>query len=236
MKAKYLILLSVIATMMLSSCGKATYIKSDTDVIEAPTKGSEGAVALISDGETFDVIYAPEWMTVEINDTTLNYKIEPNKTSSARKSYVVINSDTAQLMLPVAQCTRASYLIIPQTKVNINKEGIGTDLVVYTDGGDVKVDAPTGVKYEFYNGKLSFKSNGNTGQTKTSKVNVTCDDLSKEITIVQSGNICGTCHGKGRVVCYICNGSGVDYCPYRPCDICGGRGYNRCKTCKGTGK
>lgn len=236
MKAKYLILLSVIATMMLSSCGKATYIKSDADVIEAPTKGCEGAVALISDGDNFDVIYAPEWMTVEINDTTLNYKIEPNKTSSARKSYVVINSDTAQLMLPVAQCTRASYLIIPNKKAHIDKDGKGSDLQIYTDGGEVEADCPEGITYTYSNGMLTFNSKGNTGRTRTSKVKITCDDLSDEITIEEKGNFCSRCNGRGVQTCSTCGGSGEKYFPYEPCYTCGATGRVRCKLCGGTGK
>lgn len=235
MKSKYIMLIGLIVTMMFASCGHASYLKSEKDAVSANVKGESGALALSSDGD-IEVLYAPEWVTVELDDTTLNYTIDANKTNVARKGYVVLKSDTLNLAVEFNQCTRASYLFIPETKVTINKEGKGDDLEIITDGGNVKVDCPEGVTFDYYNGMLSFKSKGNTGQTKTSKVNVTCDDLVKEITIVQVGNICETCHGKGRVKCYMCDGAGELFCPYRPCHICHGARYIKCRTCGGTGK
>lgn len=235
MKTRYIMLLSIVATMILTSCGQASFLKSDKDAIYVGVKGETGTIALSSDGG-MEIIYSPEWVTVELNDTVLTYTVDANKTNVARKDYVIVKSDTLNLALPFNQCTRASYMFIPNAKVAISKEGKADDMRVLTDGGDVKVECPEGVTYTYKNGLLSFKSGGNTGQTKTSKVNVTCDDLTQEITIVQSGNICETCHGKGRVKCYICGGEGITYCPYMPCVTCGGRGWIKCRTCGGSGK
>ncbi|MBQ3605734.1 MAG: hypothetical protein II990_05720 [Muribaculaceae bacterium] len=235
MKTRYIMLLSIVATMILASCSQASFLKCDKDAVNVGVKGETGTIALSCDGGV-EIIYSPEWVTVELNDTLLTYTVEANKTNVARKDYVIVKSDTLNLAIPFNQCTRASYMFIPKAKVEISKEGKADDIKVLTDGGDVKVDCPEGVTYSYKNGFLSFKSEGNTGQTKTSKAIVTCDDLTQEITIVQTGNICETCHGKGRMKCHICDGEGMTYCPYITCITCGGRGWIKCRTCGGSGK
>ena len=242
MKINYLIYTVVLTTMVLISCNNAsqtpdfTYIKSDKSSVEISVKGDSGIVVLNCDGDGYEVLHSPEWMTVSLTDSILKYNVAASESGKVRKRYLVVGCDTLNCVIPITQATRASYLFVPQDVVNIDKSGKGSSIKVITNGGDIKVDCPKGVEYTYSNGILSFSSKGHSGSNRTTKAKVICDDLSTSITIKEKGDKCASCNGTGTKVCYICGGSGVDYCPYRECDICGGRGRVRCKTCGGSGK
>ena len=105
-----------------------------------------------------------------------------------------------------------------------------------TDGGDVRLEGVEGVTAKYADGVVTLTGKGNTGKTRKTKGSLVADEVSTPITVVEKGAICARCGGKGQVTCRICGGEGVDYCPYRPCDLCHGRGRTRCPECGGKGK
>lgn len=236
MKAKYIILLSIIATMTLSSCGDATYLTSDKDAISVGIEGGSGSLNIDSDGGDIAILYAPEWANVELNGDELSYEIGANEGYAMRKGYVVIACDEQRLVLGVNQATNPTYLVIPKTRAIINKDGSGVGLVVMTDGGDIKVECPENISHSYYNGVLTFSSEGHSGRAKSYKATVICGEFKKNISILQKGDICATCGGRGRITCSYCGGDGILFFPYRECNRCWGKGTVRCPTCGGRGK
>ena len=227
----------MICLIGMASCKKATFITADKNVASISMKGGEDRIVMHSDANDYSVVYAPEWIETSVEDSVLVCKAEPNKTSAQKKGYVIVANGDERLTIRVFQQTLATYLLLAYDTLRINSKGNESVLPVFTDGSDVTVEnCPEGVTTEYTYGKLIFRSNGNDGKNKSTKVTVSCDDQSAELLIMEMGNACEKCAGKGKILCPICRGSGVDYCPYRTCDECRGRLYVTCPTCKGTGK
>lgn len=242
MKAKYIKLLGVIAVMMFASCGKATYISSEKDIVSVDVNGESGKVKLDSDG-SLELVYAPEWLNAELSGSKLKYEVEANTTSKLRRGFAAIKSGEKTFTLEFIQpTTTPSYLILPKTRATISKEGVGSPIKVLTDGAEIAVECPEGLTYVYRDGKLTFNSGGHKGKAKNYTAVVTCGEQTQKITILQKGDICTTCGGRGRVTCSICKGRGGEYYYgyyynyFTECDMCRGEGTLRCKTCGGTGK
>lgn len=237
MKTTYIKLLSLVAAMILSSCGggKATYLTFKQDAVKIGIDGGSGSVEFDCDGKV-DVVYAPEWVNVKVGGSKLKYSIDNNTTGTLRKDYVVIKSGEFGHAIKFSQATNGSYLLLPKAQVTIEKDGKGGNLEVLTDGSDVKVTCPEGVTYSYNNGVLSFSSKGHKGSTKRLKATVTCNELSQNITIVQKGDFCNVCRGRGRVTCSRCGGQGVVFFPYDDCPRCWGKKTVTCGACGGRGK
>lgn len=236
MKAKNIKLLGLIAVMMFASCGKATYITSEKDAVCVDIKGEKGKVKLDSDGD-LELVYAPEWLNAKLRGETLKYNVEANETDELRKGIVVIKSDDKSITLEFTQpTTTPSYLILPKTRTTISKEGVGTPIKVLTDGAEINVECPEGITYVYNNGKLTFNSNGHSGRGKNYTAKVICGEFTQKVTILQKGDICATCGGRGRISCSHCGGDGHLFFPYRECPKCWTKGTVRCPSCGGTGK
>ncbi len=236
MKTRYIKLLSLIAIVMLTSCGKATYLKCDKEGVSVSMNGGEGKVALRCDGR-MEVAYAPEWAEANIEGDELHYIVGANPSNTLRKSHIIVTSGELSTAIEISQTTVGSYLVIPKPSVSIDKNGVGGKIKVLTDGEIVTVDCPEGVTYVYDSGILSFSSLGHTGRAKSLKATVRCGEFSQNITITQKGDICTTCGGRGRITCSKCDGDGGwGYYYWYTCSSCNGNGYHRCKTCGGTGK
>lgn len=226
----------MVALLMLTACHKATYLTADTDTIEVPRQGATDSLRLHSDAGDFEIISADEWIKATMDDSTLIVKIGPNKDKSPRGGNVVIGNGDQRLSLRVAQGASATYMTLGETSVTIPRDGSAVELEVKTDGSDVRIEGVEGVKSTYSGGKLKLTGAGNDGKTRKTTARVVCDTISRTLTVVETGTVCGRCGGSGTVTCRICRGSGVDYCPYRPCDLCHGRGKSRCPECNGKGK
>ena len=236
MKAKYIKLLCLIAVVMFASCGKATYITSDKDAVCVDIKGEKGKVKFDSDGD-LELVYAPEWINAKLRGKTLKYNVKANETDELRRDIVVVKSDDKSLTLVFTQPTTApSFLILPKTRAVISKEGVGTPIKVLTDGAEINVECPEEITYEYSNGELTFNSNGHSGKGKNYTAKVICGEFSQKVTILQKGDICATCGGRGRITCKTCGGNGYLFFPYRECNKCWTKGTVRCPSCGGTGK
>ena len=237
MKALYIKFLGLVAIMMLASCGsKATYLKCEKEVIGINVEGESGKIEIECDGD-FNIAYAPEWIDVKVSGSKLKYDVDKNKNDVLRSGFVVLKSGELGLALKFVQgVSKATYFVIPKKRASIDKEGKGDGLKVLTDGYNVKVECPEEVSYSYDGGILTFSSKGHSGKSKTLSAKVTCDEFSEKITILQKGDICATCNGRGYVRCSLCGGGGWLYCPYRECNRCWTKGTTRCPSCGGSGK
>ncbi len=228
------IAIAIISTLLtVSSCKKASYMNIDDEMVFMGVKGGEKDVVIHSDANHFKTLYSPSWTKVTYKDSIMSVNFSVNDSKSLRKDYIIVANDEQKSSIPVIQATRASYFMTNDDQVTINKEGGPNELVVNTDGFLVTADVPDNVKVEYQYGKLLFSNEGNDGKTRKTKIHVHCEDFDKEVLLIEKGNICGTCGGKGTVVCEICHGSGMIYCPVGTCPNCWGRGRVKCPDCGG---
>lgn len=238
MNYKYLII-SVVALLVLAGCRKATVLTSDTKSVTAPKQGAADTVILHSDVCAFELVDAPDWAGAALTDSVLSLKIQANGTGAPRSGNVIVRNGELTLSIPVEQRAAATYLTIKEPAkgvVTIPRDGGEAKITVDTDGGDVRLEGVDGVTAKYADGVVTLTGKGNTGKTRKTKARLVADEVSAPLTVIEAGAICFRCNGKGRVTCYICHGEGVDYCPYRPCDICRGSGTVRCPECGGKGK
>ena len=219
--------------LMMTACGKASFMRIDDNQISISMKGGSHSLIVHSDVYHLKTLYSPSWATVSFKDSIMIVDFEANTTGFERKDYIVISNGELTSSIHAVQATRATCLMTKEDKVTINKEGDPCELDVYTDGYEVTAEVPENVKVDYHHGKLFFSNEGNSGKTRRTKIQISCDDLSKEIALEEEGDICPSCNGKGIVVCWACGGSGELYFPYRTCEYCRGRGKTKCPECGG---
>lgn len=224
--------IAIIGVMfMVSSCKESTYTEIDDDVVFMGMKGGSKNLVIHSDAYHFKTLYAPSWAEVSYKDSIMMVNMGANDTKKMRKDFIVVGNGNQKQSIQVVQATRATYFWVNDDKIVINKEGGPYALDVYTDGYEVTAEVPDNVKVDYLYGRLIFSNEGNDGKTRKTKIRLVCEDLEKELTLVEEGDICGTCNGRGTVVCPICDGSGMTYCPMMTCVTCYGRGRVTCPDC-----
>lgn len=233
---KKILFFAFIVLLTVSGCKKATYIKADKENIEVSRQGGVDSLTLSSDAGEFEIVSSPEWVKTELADSVLRMTITANPEATGRNGNVIIANGDVKLSVSVRQKAPATYLTIADKSITLGPKGEAATLKVETDGADVKIEGVEGLSSTYSNGVLTITGKGNQGATRKSKATITCDTITRQITVVESGAFCGKCSGKGRITCTICGGSGVDYCPYRPCDTCRGRKVISCPSCGGKGK
>ena len=221
---------------MVSSCKESTYTKIDGDVVFVGMKGGSKNLVIHSDANHFKTLYTPSWAEVSYKDSIMTVNMGVNDTKRMRKGFIIVGNGDQKQSVQVVQATRASYFLVNDDKMVINKEGGPNELSVYTDGYEVTAEVPDNVKVDYQYGKLLFSNEGNDGGTRKTKIKLVCEGLEKEMILVEEGDICGTCNGRGTVVCPICGGSGMTYCPMMTCVTCNGRGRVTCPDCGGKKK
>ena len=104
MKALYIKFFSLIAILMLASCGsEGTYLNCEKEVVGIKAEGESGKVNIECDG-AMDIAYAPEWIDVKLSGSKLKYNVDANKNDMLRSDYVVIKSGKVGLMILKAFC------------------------------------------------------------------------------------------------------------------------------------
>lgn len=225
--------------LMLVGCRKASVLTADVKSVTAPRQGLVDTVRLHSDVCDFELVSAPAWTGAALADSVLSLQIKANETAGPRSGNVIVRNGELTLSIPIEQRGATTYLTITEPAdgtVTIPQSGGEVKITVETDGGDVRLEGVEGVTAKYADGEVTLTGKGNTGKTRKTKGSLVADEVSTPITVVEKGAICARCGGKGQVTCRICGGEGVDYCPYRPCDLCHGRGRTRCPECGGKGK
>ena len=250
--------LSVVALLVLTACGGATYITPDKESVNFALDGGEDIVKIDADG-SWDIEECPDWVTTDTQDNILVIKTAKNETGAIREGDIVLKGKSdVEVTIKVTQATKCTHITPDSDSVEFEKEG-GTKTVNIDTDGMLQVEASEGFTASFDNGVLTVTAPANDGGAKRGEIKLSGDDQSVTIFATQSGNECQRCGGSGKITCSKCSGKGYvgEYTPadgYMPaytytvgCRKCGGYGYLEgdnyrrgsgqvtCPTCGGSG-
>lgn len=226
-----------IFAVFFDSCKKATYLTANVENITFPKEGGNDSIILKSDVGSYKIFSQPEWVEVSIEkDSILVLRTKSNDENKIKSGNIIVGNGDLKLSIPVRQMKIATYLTFNEKSVSIPQTGGRIELEIETDGGNVKLEGIENINSFYKNGRLTLSSNGNEGPTRKTNAFIVSDSIKRPILVIESGTICTKCKGSGKITCYICRGTGVDYCPYRTCDLCHGRLKVTCTECKGKGK
>ena len=215
------------ALLVLCSCGGATYINLSSDLVNFPIEGGVESVNIEADG-SWEMASCPDWVTTEVQDSTLVIKTARNETGEIRQGDIVLKGkEGVEVSIKIAQATKCSHITPAEEAVEFDKEG-GTKTVNIDTDGTIQVEAPEGFTATYADGVLSVTAEANDGGKRSGEISLTADDQSATIAVSQQGNICPRCNGTGKVRCSKCGGSGYYFVDYVKaddgCKSCGGRG------------
>ena len=222
--------ISVLALLVLTACGGATFINPDKNAVDFTIEGGEESVTIGTDG-SWDISDCPEWVTTDFHENTLVIKTARNESGAVREGNIVLTGkEGVSATIKVTQASKCTRINPETDKVEFEKEG-GTQTVKIDTDGSPQVEAPEGFTATFAGGVLTINAPANEGGGKNGEIKLTGDDQSATIAVTQKGNICPTCNGSGKVRCkkcggrgYIIDGGGGDSGWYG-CSSCGGSGY-----------
>ena len=219
--------ISVMALLVLTACGGATVINPDKNAVDFTIEGGENTVSVSADG-SWKVAECPEWVTTDIQDSTLVIKTARNETGAVREGNIVLTGkENVQAVVKVTQASRCTHITPANDKVEFEKEG-GTQTVNIDTDGSPQVEAPEGFTATYAGGVLTINAPANEAGGKNGEIKLTGDGQSATIAVTQKGNICPKCNGTGKVKCSKCGGKGYYYSDYTRsdygCKNCGGRG------------
>lgn len=206
---RILFILCAACLLAVTSCKKATYLKADVDQILVGASGDKGSVALHSDGTSFKLESAPDWVSVHIKDSTLTYSIGENTTGAVKEDKIAVSNGDQLLVLILRQGAPATVLAPEKSSLSFSYEG-GTQTVnVQTDAIGVKVEVTDGFSAKYSDGVLSVTANPTDGESRVEgTATLTADALSATVNLTVGTKICATCGGKGKVRCTKCGGCG----------------------------
>ena len=221
--------LSVVALLVLCSCGGATYINLSSDLVNFPIEGGEESVNIEADG-SWEMVSSPDWVTTEVQENGLVIKTRANETGESLQGDIVLKGkEGVEVSIKIAQATKCSHITPAEEAVEFDKEG-GTKTVNIDTDGAIQVEAPEGFTATYADGVLSVTAEANDGGKRSGEISLTADDQSATIAVSQKGNICPRCKGTGKVKCTKCGGKGKFICDsgfaysVTACSSCGGFG------------
>lgn len=243
---------SIAALMVLCACNRATFITPDKSQVEFTLAGGEENVSISSDG-SWDITECPEWVTTEVQDSTLVVKVPVNNTGAIREGNIVLASGEVTVTIAVKQMTKCTHITPETNAVEIDKDGGAKTVNIDTDGA-LQVTATDGFSAAYAGGVLTVSADANEGGKRSGEITLIADEQIVTINVTQAGNICPTCNGTGKVRCSKCGGKGY-YVQYHDdediefgCEKCGGTGSSwgesyfskgsgkmKCPTCGGSG-
>ena len=193
--------------LVLCSCGGATYINLSSDLVNFPIEGGEESVNIEADG-SWEMASCPDWVTTEVQDSTLVIKTARNETGEIRQGDIVLKGkEGVEVSIKIAQATKCSHITPAEEAVEFDKEG-GTKTVNIDTDGAIQVEAPEGFTASYADGVLAVTADANDGGKRSGEISLTADDQSATIAVSQQGNICPRCNGTGKVSCSRCRGRG----------------------------
>ena len=173
------------AATVLVSCGGD--VVCDVSEIALSEKAARDSFK-VHGAKSCKVVFAPEWLQVSSNENVVYYSVGANKGTEPRESYVVLECNGEQIVLPVIQGAKPSYLILSKNKITMNNEGDSVDVAVLTDGGKVtiKTSIPE-LKVTRDGNYITIVSEKNEGKQKVGTIKVTSGKIVKTITVTILG-------------------------------------------------
>lgn len=87
-----------------------TYLRADTENINALRPAAVYKISLHSDGKTYKLAHAPAWATTKLKDSLLVCKISENTTHADRADSIVVTNGKLRMLIKVQQTGAASFL------------------------------------------------------------------------------------------------------------------------------
>ena len=221
--------LSVVALLVLCSCGGATYINTSSDLVNFPIEGGEESINIEADG-SWEITSCPDWIIADKQDDELSLKTDRNETGKILQGYIVLKGkDGVEVSIKIMQATKCSHITPAEESVEFDKEG-GTKTINIETDGSLQVVAPEGFTASYADGVLTVTAGANDGGKRSGEITLTADEQSATVAVSQQGNICPKCNGTGKVKCSKCGGKGYwihndgSYSCVVGCGKCGGIG------------
>lgn len=233
MKTKITLIIAAITIMMgISSCKKATFLKVENDSIQTTITGSKGFIKIETDGGKVEVTHVPDWIKANVNETldTLFYEISLNTDRQIREDSIVLKSSDLSCKILVKQSFKATYIKFSPEEVTISSKGGSEEVTVDVDGeGELSIDHQDIAHVDGRKIIVTLPKNDEPND-KSYIINVSCDDISAILKVVQKNSKCTACNGTGysNRICPICNGAGFHAC-------CNYVGKEYCSVCNGSG-
>jgi hypothetical protein len=177
------IILFAAATM--ASCGGD--VTCDVKNITAVAKGEQGKLLIEGTDGPCKVIYAPEWMSVNVDENVIRYYVTPNNTKVGRESCLVVACAKKTFYFPIKQACKSPYLILSEKKVEMGSEGDTVRIAVITDGGKVSVKSMPEVMATIDGDYLTLISQKNEASKRVGTVKVTSGKLTRSLSVVING-------------------------------------------------
>lgn len=174
------------ATTVLVSCSSNAIVcdVSEVAISEKATRDS----FKIHGAKSCEVLFAPEWLQVSTNENVVYYSVGANKEAEPRESYLVLKAGGEEIVLPVIQGVKPSYLIVSKNKVTMNHEGDTAQVALLTDGGKVTIKSSIPeVKVTREGNYLMLSSEKNEGKQKVGTIKITTGKITKTITVTILG-------------------------------------------------
>ena len=173
------------AATILVSCG--SNVVCDVNEVAISEKATRDSFQ-IQGAKSCEVIFAPEWLQVSTNENVVYYSVGANKEAEPRESYLVLKAGGEEIVLPVIQGVKPSYLIVSKNKVTMNHEGDTAQVALLTDGGKVTIKSSIPeVKVTREGNYLMLSSEKNEGKQKVGTIKITTGKITKTITVTILG-------------------------------------------------
>ena len=243
--------------------GLATRFELGTyNLIMAEEGSGEGfiyPVSVYTDGTSWSVYSAPDWLTAyaDLEDKRLEIKV-PANTGKIKSGTITIKSNNGDLRdISVTQKGDPTNFRSAKSTVKFGTLDDYEYVTIYNDSHkNLEIN-----EYESWlsataigNDEIKISCTSNSNERRSGTVYVHCGDEQISITVKQDGwTTCWNCGGHGRFKCqypglwgaggyhyvhdfvinnYACKGH---YVP-NPCPNCGGHGTIKCSQCDGTGR
>lgn len=216
-----------------TSCSKATYLKVDKDSIQATITGTQGDIAIETDGKSVEVAHAPRWIKTSLNEenTTLHYEVTLNSDRKLREDSIVLKTSDLTQAIFVKQTFKATFIKLTPDTVKFAQKGGTADVTVEVDAeSELTVDNQAIAKITEPRKVTITMPQSYSPKTVEKHIAIGCDDITADLTVIQETPKCKTCGGKGHLnkPCPICDGLGARVC-------CMYTGKAVCQTCGGSG-
>ena len=126
--------LSVVALLLLSACGGATYINPDNMSVNFPIEGGEENISVDADG-SWEIASCPDWIKTEKQEDVLSIKAERNGTGKILEGDIVLKGkEGVEVTISVTQATKCTHITLSEEAVELDKDGGLKTINIDTDG------------------------------------------------------------------------------------------------------
>lgn len=241
--------------------GLSTYFRVEKTSLTMAEEGSgEGMcypINIYTDGTSWSVKSAPDWLTANATSSRLEVSVGAN-TGKIKSGTITVMSNNGDLRdISVSQNGDPTNFGTAKSSIKFGTSSDYEYVTIYNDSHkNLEIN-----EYEDWlsataigNDEIKISCTSNSNESRSGTVYVHCGDEQISITVKQDGwTTCWNCGGHGRFQCsypglwgaggyhyvqeFVMNYyTGMGNYVYNPCPNCGGSGTIKCSKCDGTGK